>query len=99
MYINLFTAELKPGMVEDHARFLKESVAPLLAKPKGFINLFASVNPNTNKIITILIWDSKEASDTFLKDYENEVTQSFAEGAKFFSLQPANEEFEVIAKL
>lgn len=99
MHMVVYRYELKPDMVEAFVEFLEKNVAPLLGKAQGFIKSFTGFDRSTNKVIWVMVGESKEADAIFTETYKNEITQQFAEGARYNSTQPAQEIFEVITEI
>jgi quinol monooxygenase YgiN len=63
MYIRISRGHFDPARLEEIRQMLQdsqESLAPALQKMPGFQNYHTGIDPNTNTMIAVSLWDSAE---------------------------------------
>lgn len=99
MFMNVVKIELKPGSSQPVIGLLKKTAAPLLQKAEGFVNLFAGVEPGTNTIIYVLLWESEEADRNFETNHQTEIQNAYAEAWEYYLTAPSDDNYEILAKI
>ena len=93
MYARVVTAQAQPGKIDEIVSICRDSVVPAAKEQKGFKGIFLLTNTDTNKGISITLWETEadmkagEASG-YLKDQIAKLAPSFAG-------PPTSEHYEV----
>ncbi len=59
MYARVVNVQLKQGMLDEAKRIINESVVPVLKEQKGFKSQFLLTQQDTNKAISINLWETE----------------------------------------
>ncbi len=59
MYARVVNVQLKQGMLDEAKRIVNESIVPVLKEQKGFKNQFLLTQQDTNKAISINLWETE----------------------------------------
>ena len=59
MYARVVNVQLKQGMLDEAKRIVNDSVVPALKEQKGFKSQFLLTQQDTNKAISINLWETE----------------------------------------
>ena len=59
MYARVSTTVLQPGKIDEQARRYEENTLPEVKKLKGFKGVLRLANRESNKVMTIALWDTE----------------------------------------
>ena len=65
MYAALDDYPVATGNLDEAVRVWREEVLPTAEEQSGYRGAFLMVDPETNKMVGVGLWDSKEAADAF----------------------------------
>jgi hypothetical protein len=94
MYAREITTHLKSSMLNDFNKTFELEVLPMLRKQKGFKDEITFFTPNTNDVVAISLWSSKEEAEAYNTAGYPEVLKLLS---KTFDGTPSVRSFEVIS--
>src|SRR3954469_77787 len=65
MYAREISTRLKPSMLNDFNKTFEQEVLPVLRKQKGFKDEITFFVPDSNELIAISLWDSKDSAEAY----------------------------------
>src|SRR5437868_15385459 len=94
MYAREITARLKSSMLNEFDKTFELEVLPMLRKQKGFKDEITFFIPNTNDVVAISLWNSKDEAEAYNTAGYPEVLKLFS---KTIAGTPSVRTFEVIS--
>jgi heme-degrading monooxygenase HmoA len=94
MYAREISTHLKPTMLNDFNKTFEQEVLPMLRKHKGFKDEITFFIPNTNDVVAVSLWNSKEDAEAYNTAGYPEVLKLLS---KTFEGTPSVRTFEVIS--
>jgi len=94
MYAREITTHLKSSMMNDFNKTFELEVLPMLRKQKGFKDEITFFIPNTNDVVAISLWSSKEEAAAYNTAGYPEVLKLLS---KTFDGTPSVRTFELIS--
>lgn len=67
MYATVTPFQAKPGTMEQAGRILQEQVGAMLQRVPGVRAIHSLGDPETGEGLTVILWDSREAVETYLQ--------------------------------
>ena len=92
MYAREITTRLKSNMLNDFNKTFELEVLPMLRKQKGFKDEITFFAPNTNDVVAISLWNSKDEAEAYNTAGYPEVLKLLS---KTFDGTPSLRTFEV----
>ena len=93
MYARITTAQAKPGSADEVLRIWDKQVMPQLTQQQGYKGFQTCVNRDSNKLLTLTYWESREDADrTLNSDWMRQILGLFAD---VFVAPPNQEHYEV----
>ncbi len=93
MYARVVNVQFKQGMLDEAKRIVNESVVPVLKEQKGFKSQFLLTQQDTNKAISINLWETEADLTAFeTSPLYREVLGKLAD---VLAAPPAGEVYEV----
>ncbi len=93
MYARITTAQAKPGGVDEALRIWDGQVMPQLTKQQGYKGYHICANRDSNKMLTLTYWETREDADrTMNSDWMRETLGLFA---NTFAAPPTQDHYEV----
>jgi hypothetical protein len=65
MYAREITIRLRSNMLNDFNKTFEQEVLPMLRKHKGFKDEITFFIPNTNDVVAISLWNSKDEAEAY----------------------------------
>jgi heme-degrading monooxygenase HmoA len=65
MFARVVNVQFQPGKVDEGVRIVKEAIMPVLEQQKGFKSQHFFTQPETNKAVSINIWETETDMATF----------------------------------
>ncbi len=96
MFARITTVRVNKGKLKDAGKLYIEKVIPEAKKQKGYKGLLILGNRETNKGITITLWDNEE--DAVANEQSGYYSEQLKKFRELYSAQPLIEGYEVIAK-
>lgn len=59
MYARVSTSTIQPGKIDEQGKMYQDNVLPEVLKLKGFKGVLRLANRETNKVMTIALWDTE----------------------------------------
>lgn len=79
MYARITTAQAKPGKVDEVLRIWDQQVMAQLPQQAGYKGFQTCVNRDTNKLLTLTYWETREDADrTLNSDWMRQILGLFA---------------------
>jgi hypothetical protein len=94
MYAREVSTHLKSSMLNDFNKTFELEVLPMLRKQKGFKDEIVFFIPNTNDVIAISLWNSKDEAEAYNKAGYSEILKLLS---RTFDGTPSVRTFEVIS--
>ena len=60
--------QIKPGMIEEGARLLREEIMPAAANYRGFIQNFLIVDAPNSRLATLSVWETEADARAIYED-------------------------------
>jgi heme-degrading monooxygenase HmoA len=93
MYARITTAQAKPGSVDKALEIWNGHVMPQLTRQRGYRGFQTCVNRDSNKMLTLTYWETREDADRTLRsDWMRQILGLFAD---IFAAPPTQEHYEV----
>ena len=96
MHARVVTAQFQPGKMEEMLRIYRDSIVPAAKAQKGFEGIMCLTNPNTNKAISIALWETE--ADMMAGEASGYLQEQIAKVAGTFAGPPVTEHYEVGVK-
>ncbi len=92
MYARLVTVQIQPGKMDEMLSIYRDSVVPA-AKEQKFKGIFLLTNTDTNKGISITLWETE--ADMKAGEASGYLNEQIAKLAHAFAGPPTTERYEV----
>ncbi len=93
MYARVVNVQFKQGMLDEAKRIVNESVVPVLKEQKGFKSQFLLTQQDTNKAISINLWETEADLTAF--ETSPLYREVLGKLAAVLAAPPAGEAYEV----
>jgi heme-degrading monooxygenase HmoA len=93
MHARVVTVQIQPGKMDELIDLYRGSIAPAAKEQKGSKGAFLLTNPDTNKAISITVWETK--ADMTAGEASGYYQEQVAKAAPTFAEQPAMEHYSV----
>ncbi len=93
MHARVMTGQFQPDKKSEVIEIYGDSIIPVAREQNGFKNAYLLMDPNTNKFISITIWETEE--DMTACETGGYLKEQLAKAAVTFAIPPTKEHFEV----
>jgi len=93
MYARVVTVQVQPGKMDEMISIYRDSVVPAAKEQKGFKGIFALTDTDTNKAISIALWETE--ADMKAGEASGYLNEQIAKVAPTFAGPPTTERYEV----
>ena len=93
MFARLTIVQVKPGTMDEAIKIMDESVSPAMKAQNGFCVAYLLTDSQTNKGISISLWDSEE--DAVANEQSGYYQEQVAKFGALFAAPPIREGYEV----
>ena len=93
MYARVVTAQAQPAKMDEIISICRDSVVPAAKEQKGFKGIFLLTNTDTNKGISIALWETE--ADMKTGEASGYLNEQIAKLAHAFAGPPTTERYEV----
>ena len=75
MYASITTVQVQPGKTDEAMRMRRDSVVPLARQHAGYRGALAFVDPDANRITTVMLWETRPDLEAFAssEDYQKQL--------------------------
>ncbi|MHA2274487.1 MAG: antibiotic biosynthesis monooxygenase family protein [Candidatus Kariarchaeaceae archaeon] len=93
MYARVVNVDVKPNSADEVLSIYENSVIPAAKQQQGFVEAKLMINEETNKGISITIWESEE---TMLAGQQSEyLNEQIAKFGDYFTAPPTTDNYEI----
>jgi len=93
MHARVSIVETQPGKQDEVVNIVRDSIAPITKQQKGFKGLVSLVDPDTNKAITITLWETE--ADMIAGEASGYLKEQYAKVMPTLAGPPTTEHYEV----
>lgn len=93
MYARVTTSMAQPGKMDEAVQIVQESIVPVMKQQQGFKGYLLIADANTNKSISITLWDTE--ADMTTGESSGYYREQIAKVASVLTGSPTMEHFEV----
>ena len=93
MYARVVTVQIQAGKMEEMLSIYRESTVPAAKEQKGFKGIFLLTNTDTNKGISIALWETE--ADMEAGEASSYLQEQIAKVAPTFAGPPTTDHYEV----
>jgi len=93
MHARAVIVDIQPGKMDELITIYRDSIAPAAREQKGSKGAFLLTNPDTNKAISITMWETEEAMTA--GEASGYYQEQVAKAAPTFAGKPAMEHYAV----
>ena len=93
MFANVSRVRLQPGKMEEGPTFWQQTILPVLKQLQGFRGLIVLGDPQSNKGMALLLWESEADGEAALNS--RALQQAFEPGMAMLAGQPELEGYQV----
>jgi heme-degrading monooxygenase HmoA len=97
MFARVGTFQLQPGKMEEGIQIYRDSVIPAARQQQGFKGAFLLTDQNSNKAITITLWETK--ADMSAGEVSGYLREQLAKAISVLTAGPVLEAFEVAVQV
>ena len=93
MHARVVTGQFQPGKLDEAIKIYRDSVMPISKEQKGFNGAFFLTNSNTNKTVSITLWET--VADMTEGESSGYYREQFAKFTHILAEQPDLELFDL----
>jgi heme-degrading monooxygenase HmoA len=93
MHARVVTGQSQPNKQDEETNVYRDNIVPAAREQKGFKGAFLLTNPNTNKFISITLWETE--ADMMAGEASGYLKEQLDKAAATFAGPPTTEHFEV----